>query len=249
METGRGDEVKLIGMWASPFVLRVKVALNLKGVHYESLEEDLPFGKSQLLLDSNPVHKKVPVLLHNGKPICESLIILEYIDEVWASAGAPAILPSDPYDRATARFWAAYVDEKIFASMKGALITESDEKRKALVESTLVGLGSMEEALDRRSKGGKFFGGESIGFLDLALGSLVGWLRVMGKACGMNFLDPDRTPRLAGWAESFCEADPIKDVLPDTDKLVEFRKTLQAAMEAASAAAAAAATPATPSTS
>lgn len=104
------NELKLLGAWASPYVMRPRIALNIKSADYEFLQET--FGsKSQLLLESNPVHKKIPVLIHNGKPICESLIIVEYIDELWSSG--PSILPSDPYDRATARFWGAYVDEKV----------------------------------------------------------------------------------------------------------------------------------------
>ncbi|KAG1354625.1 hypothetical protein COCNU_07G007370 [Cocos nucifera] len=106
-----GEEVKLVGRWASPFVVRVGIALNLKGLAYEFLHKELG-KKSELLLKSNPVYKMIPVLIHNGKPICESMIILEYIDEVWASVGA-SILPADPYDRAIARFWAAYIDDKI----------------------------------------------------------------------------------------------------------------------------------------
>ncbi|KAJ4889395.1 Glutathione S-transferase U25 [Raphanus sativus] len=34
----------------------------------------------------NPVHKKLPVLIHNGKPVCESLIQDEDIDETWPGA-------------------------------------------------------------------------------------------------------------------------------------------------------------------
>jgi glutathione S-transferase len=59
----------------------------------------------------NPVHKKIPVLVHDGKPICESLIIVQYIDEVWNDK-AP-LLSSDPYERAQSRFWADFVDKKV----------------------------------------------------------------------------------------------------------------------------------------
>ncbi|VAH05459.1 unnamed protein product [Triticum turgidum subsp. durum] len=105
-----GDEVKLLGVWDSPFVNRVQIVLNLKGISYQYVEEDL-HNKGELLLASNPVHKKVPVLIHNGKPIPESQVIVQYIDEVWRGAG-PSVLPAGPHERATARFWAAYVDDK-----------------------------------------------------------------------------------------------------------------------------------------
>ena len=104
------DEVILLGTWVSMFGVRVKIALAEKGIKYEYREEDL-FNKSQLLLQMNPVHKKIPVLVHNGKPICESLIIVQYIDEVWKDR-AP-LLPSDPYQRAQARFWADFVEKKV----------------------------------------------------------------------------------------------------------------------------------------
>uniref|UniRef100_A0A0E0HIC5 Glutathione S-transferase n=1 Tax=Oryza nivara TaxID=4536 RepID=A0A0E0HIC5_ORYNI len=112
---GGGDELKLLGVWDSPYVNRVQIVLNLKGLSYEYVEEDL-MNKSDLLLGSNPVDKKVPVLIHNGKPIAESRVIVEYLDEAFAagaggSTGA-SVLPSDPYERAVARFWAAYVDDK-----------------------------------------------------------------------------------------------------------------------------------------
>ena len=106
------NELRLLGAWFSPYALRVQIALNLKGLDYEVVEETLN-PKSDLLLKSNPVHKKIPVLLHGDKVICESAIIVEYIDEVWSN-NALSILPQNAYDRANARFWVSYIDDKVF---------------------------------------------------------------------------------------------------------------------------------------
>lgn len=105
-------DVKLIGSPLSPYVLRAIIALSLKKVEYELLLEK--FGeKSELLLKSNPIYKKIPVLIHHHRPICESAIIVEYIDEVWPESGCGAILPADAYHRALHRFWAVYIDDKV----------------------------------------------------------------------------------------------------------------------------------------
>ena len=105
------NELTLIGAWPSPFVVRAQIALNVKNLEYHFHEE--AFGsKSELLLKTNPVYKKIPVLIHNDRPVCESLVIVEYIDDVWSSVGH-SIIPSDPYDRAIARFWCVYVDDKV----------------------------------------------------------------------------------------------------------------------------------------
>jgi glutathione S-transferase len=111
MAGGGNKEVKLLGFWPSPYVLRARLALSLKGISYEYVEEDLE-SKSKLLLASNPVRKTVPVLIHDGKPVSESSIIIQYIDEAFAGVGPP-LLPDDPHDCSIARFWASYIDDKV----------------------------------------------------------------------------------------------------------------------------------------
>ncbi|GKE11370.1 probable glutathione S-transferase [Tanacetum coccineum] len=110
--------------------MKVQIALTEKGVEYEYKEEDLS-NKSSLLFEMNPTHKKIPVLIHNGKPICESNIIVEYIDDAWNNMH-PSLLPSDPYLKAQARFWADFIDKKIYDAGKRIWSTKGDELEIAM---------------------------------------------------------------------------------------------------------------------
>jgi len=226
------QELKLLGWWApgvSPYVLRAQMALAIKGLSYEYLPEDR-WCKSDLLIASNPVYKKVPVLIHGGRPVCDSLIIVEYLDDAPSLAGnGTSILPADPYSRAVARFWAAYVNDKLFPSCTGILKTLSSEagkERAGKVEETLSGLRHLEAALAECSKGeaeAPFFGGGSIGFLDIALGCYLPWFEAVGRLAGVRpLIDPARTPKLAAWAERFRVAEPVKALLPGVEELEEY---------------------------
>ncbi|KAJ0977614.1 hypothetical protein J5N97_013088 [Dioscorea zingiberensis] len=217
-------EVKLLGLWASPFVIRAKIALALKGVEYEYFEENLR-NKSELLLKSNPVYKKVPVLIHNGKPICESMIIVQYIDDVWSGVG-PSIVPSDPFDAAMARFWSHYVDDKWFPSYDDVVNGETREAKIDASREAMAVLQPLEEAFEKQSKGKHFFGGETIGFLDIALGSYLVWIKAGEKITGLEFFD--KLPNLSAWAECFWAHDVVKAVMPEVDAVVDFAKKIQA---------------------
>ncbi|CAN1321214.1 Glutathione S-transferase U17 [Linum perenne] len=231
MATTNKSDVKLIGAWPSPFVMRPRIAFNVKSVDYEFIEE--PFGsKSELLVKSNPVHKKIPVLIHKDRPICESNIIVEYIDEVWSSG--PQILPSDPYDRAIARFWAAYIDEK--PNIRAAPLAPTEEAKTAAVNQLIEGLALIEDAYKNISKGKDFFGGDKIGFLDIAFGSILGWTRALQVMLGVKLLDEEKTPGLLKWSEKFAADAAVKDVLPETEKVIEFAKVLVAKLKAAASA-------------
>jgi glutathione S-transferase len=74
------------------------------------VEEDLG-NKSDELLRHNPVHKKVPVLVHGGRALPESVIILQYLDDAWPETRP--LLPADAFDRALARFWCHFADDKV----------------------------------------------------------------------------------------------------------------------------------------
>ncbi|XP_059281425.1 glutathione S-transferase U17-like [Lycium ferocissimum] len=227
-----GSSIKVLGTRPSPFVNRVEIALNIKSVDYEFITEDI-FNKSELLLNSNPAHKKIPVLIHGNKPICESLVIVQYIDETWTNG--PSILPSDPHDRAIARFWATYVENKWFPFMLEVREAVGKDEKEAALQKIVEGLCLLEEAFVKCSKGKDFFGGDNIGYIDITLGCFLGWIRAMEMMLGLNLIYEAQTPGLAGWAERFLSEKVVKDVILSPDKLVEIYSLLQAQKQGASA--------------
>lgn len=211
--------VKVLGYEESPFVSRVLIALNLKSINYEISRET--FGiKSELLLNSNPVHKKVPVLIHDNKPISESLVIVQFIDEQWRTG--PSILPSDPYDRATARFWGAYIDDKVFPLLRDLRSAQGKQAKLEVADKLLEDLILAEDTFIKLSKGKNFFGGDEIGYLDIALGSILGWFKVNEKLNNVKLLDGTKIPNLVTWAERFLSHDAVKKAILETKELLEF---------------------------
>ncbi|CAN6306073.1 unnamed protein product [Urochloa humidicola] len=226
-----GDELKLLGMWASPFALRARLALSFKGLRHEYIEEDLSNKSDLLLISSNPVHKKVPVLIHNGKSICESQVIVQYIDEAWDTG--LSLIPSDPYERARARFWAAFIDDKLLASWVLAARGKTMEEKMELLKPTFAAIETLEVAFRECSKGKPFFGGDNVGYLDVMLGGLVAWVLASEARRGLKLFDSSRSPLLNAWVDHFSKLDETKAVLPDIQRLVEYAKMREAQAAAA----------------
>eukprot|EP00253_Pinus_taeda_P014583 PITA_14583 len=199
---GEKGQVKLLVATLSPFVVRVRIALALKGIDYEIIQEDLK-NKSELLLQSNPVYKQIPVFIHNGKHVCQSLIIVQYIEEAWNNK-ASNLMPKDPYDRAIARFWAAFIDDKL---------------QKA-VEDNVTNLLLIEEALrtNRCFAGKAYFGGDEIDLIDIALGGMSTYIRALEKATNTILIDPKKMSLLTAWMDRFGKSEGLKEVMPDPAK-------------------------------
>ncbi|KAL2904283.1 Glutathione S-transferase U18 [Bienertia sinuspersici] len=111
-----------------------------------------------------------------------------------------------------------------------------EETRASAIEKVKEALDLFEDAFIKCSKGKPFFSGDKIGYLDIVLGSFVGWLRVVGKINNLNLLSSEKTPNLSAWADKFCAHDAVKDIMPKTDKLIEFANLMKAKFQAAAAA-------------
>jgi glutathione S-transferase len=88
---------------------KVRITLRAKGLDWEARRVDL-FKSEQYdpqYLKMNP-KGVVPTLVHEGKPVIESTLICEYLDEAFPN---PSLMPKDAHSRTRMRLWSKFVDE------------------------------------------------------------------------------------------------------------------------------------------
>src|SRR5215470_20366959 len=96
--------MKLYSYFRSSAAYRTRIALNLKGIAFETAPIHLTrSGGEQHAPEFQAVNpqKRVPALaLDNGEVLLQSLAMIEYLDEVYPD---PPLLPKDPIERARVR--------------------------------------------------------------------------------------------------------------------------------------------------
>lgn len=101
--------MKLYTYWRSSAAYRVRIALELKGLPYESVPKHLlRDGGEQRRADYLELNPQglIPGFEDDGFFLGQSLAICEYLEE---TCPAPPLLPADPRDRATVRSMALAV--------------------------------------------------------------------------------------------------------------------------------------------
>lgn len=94
--------MKLYTFFRSSAAYRVRIALNLKGLPYDSVPVHLvkTEHKQDAFRAVNPQMRIPALALSNGDTLIQSLAIIEYLDEVFPD---PALLPADNIERAQVR--------------------------------------------------------------------------------------------------------------------------------------------------
>ena len=115
---------------------------------------------------------------------------------------------------------------------KVAFTADGEEEKTEGIKQMLAAVHTLEGALKECSKGKPFFGGDSVGYVDIALGGLLAFLQGTEELCGTKLFDITDTPLLIAWVQSFIALDAAKVALPDVDKLVEFAKIRRAQIAA-----------------
>jgi glutathione S-transferase len=100
--------VQLIGSYLSPYVRKVLVCLDLKGIGYE-IDPIVPFLGDERFTALSPL-RRIPVLIDADVVLSDSTVICEYLEE---RVPAPALLPEGAAARARARWLEEFADTRI----------------------------------------------------------------------------------------------------------------------------------------
>lgn len=212
--------VRIIGTYVSPYVRKVLVCLDLKGIAYE-IDPIVPFFGNDEFTRISPV-RRIPVLIDEFVTLPDSSAICEYLEDRYPS---PPLFPKQPEQRARARWLEEYADTRMGEVFIWRLFNEvvinrfvwgksTDEK---IVQRTLEQeIPQVLDYLEAELPGdGYLFGHISVA--DIALASFF-----RNAAFARFSIDAGRWPTAAGFVSrvldhpSFVKLRPFEEVLMST---------------------------------
>jgi glutathione S-transferase len=170
--------LKLYGGWFCPFVQRSWIVLHEKRIAHQYMEIN-PYKKAPEFLALNP-RGLVPTLAvpvsadgQTQKPLYESIIICEFLDEEFSDEGAHGapLLPADSaYERARCRLWIDHISKKIVPGFY-RFIQHTPEKDYSIEEARDSFLAHIKTFVSemKHSDHGPWFLGQRFSLVDVML--------------------------------------------------------------------------------
>lgn len=168
--------MKLYGYWRSSAAYRVRIALNLKGVQVEHVQQHLVRNEQRApdYLRLNPQGLVPALQLDNGTVLTQSAAICEWLEE---TRPEPPLLPADPLERARVRSLALTIaaDTHPHGNLRILrALRERFDADQAQVDDWYrhwygLGTDALETRLAREPQTGRFCHGDTPGLADVML--------------------------------------------------------------------------------
>lgn len=225
------DRVHVIGSYVSPYVRKVLVCLDLKGIDYE-IDPIVPFFGGDGFSRLSPL-RRIPVLIDERVTLADSSVICQYLEE---RQPEPPLHPRDVAERARARWLEEYADTRLGDLLIWRLFNQrviqprvwGQPTDEAVVKQALeVEIPGALDYLETQAPEQGFRFGEP-GIADVSIACF------FRTAAFARFrVDADRWPRTAGWLErvlalpSFARLAAFEDAMLRTP-IPQQREALRA---------------------
>ena len=159
--------LKLYSGWFCPFVQRAWTVLEEKQIPYQYIEVN-PYHKPESLLSLNP-RGLVPTLEYEGKPLYESTVICEFLEDAYPDHGIK-LLPSNPFMRARMRIWIDFVGTRVIPAFHRFLQFQPGQQGEKTIEDVREEfLGTLKEFAAAMDEEGPFFLGRDPTLVDFVM--------------------------------------------------------------------------------
>jgi glutathione S-transferase len=198
----------LISHTLCPYVQRADIALREKGVPFEKKLIDLN-NKPEWFKEISPLGK-VPVLLDGNRPIFESAVILEYLEETQPNP----LHPADTLRRAQHRAWMEF-GSSILADL---WIVETSPDRAA-IEQKVEAMHAKFARLEGEIKGPWFDGGRFT-LVDTVFAPVFRYFDLIDRLVDHGIFE--NTPKVNAWRKALAARPSVKAaVSPNYPLLLE----------------------------
>lgn len=248
--TATKPSFRYLTAWFCPFAHRATLALehHADRVDYEWIEalgwEQRPdennvtgtgsewwyHWKADELKRTNP-SGLVPTLIpmregksDESRPVFESLVTIDFVDQISGATGTDRLVPEDPYEAARCRVWADRVNRELCSPYYGVLVRKEDDERMEHFQTLIKGLESFSKELTKTS-GPLFLADGQLSNVDLALVPWAYRYYIFEHYRGPDYVvSPERYPHLQpyfDWYDHVMELDAVQRTLPDKDRYLE----------------------------
>jgi glutathione S-transferase len=196
-------DLKLVSHKLCPYVQRARIVLAEKCIPHEIAFIDLS-AKPDWFVALSPLGK-VPLLLVDGRPLFESNVIVEYLDEI-----TPVSLhPPDIFEKAQNRSWMEFGSATL-----GAVATFYRAADAAALDAAAATLKDRFRALENQLGRGPWFNGKHFSLVDAAYAPLFRYFNVIEQFTSFDLFH--ETSKVRAWREALAERPSVRGaVVPD----------------------------------